>query len=82
MTSYPTNIGTGLKANIVLHLPLISTSNNFANLISDLGRLGVSVKGVYGQGDENYGNFYDILFNYHFYHLMFWRYCLTKEESN
>jgi mcsB len=60
MTSYPTNIGTGLKANIVLHLPLISTSNNFANLVSDLGRLGVSVKGVYGQGDENYGNFYDI----------------------
>lgn len=60
LTSYPTNMGTGLKANIVVHLPLLSKSKEFANNISDLTRLGVTVKGVYGRIEENYGSLYDI----------------------
>lgn len=60
LTSYPTNIGTGLKANIILHLPVFSSTRNFNNIISDLSRFNVTVRGVYGQGEENYGRFYDV----------------------
>lgn len=60
LTSYPTNMGTGLKANIVVHLPILSKTKEFANNIPDLTRLGVSVKGVYGQNNENFGSLYDI----------------------
>ncbi len=60
LTSYPTNMGTGLKANIVVHLPLLSKSKDFGNNISDLSRLGVTVKGVYGRIGENFGALYDI----------------------
>lgn len=60
LTTYPTNIGTGLRANIVLHLPVSSQSKGFAKLISGVGRFGVTIKGVYGEGRENFGSLYDI----------------------
>lgn len=60
LTSYPTNIGTGMRANIVLHLPSLSLGKNFQNLLTGMSRFGVTIKGVYGEGRENYGALYDI----------------------
>ncbi len=59
-TSYPTNVGTGMRANIVLHLPVLSKGKSFSNLILGLNRFGVSIRGVYGEGNDNFGNLYDV----------------------
>ena len=60
LTSYPTNVGTGMRANAVLHLPSLSQGTQFENLIEGMTRFGVTIKGVYGKGRENYGSLYDI----------------------
>lgn len=60
LTSFPTNVGTGLRASVVLHLPMLSSGRKFAGLVSEMGRFGASVKGVYGEGAENYGALYQV----------------------
>ena len=61
LSSYPTNIGTGIRANIVLHLPALSTGKNFSTFISGIiSRFGVSIKPVYSGDGESYGALYDI----------------------
>lgn len=60
LTSFPTNVGTGLRASVVIHLPSLSLGKKFGSLLSDMSRFGVSVKGVYGEGRENYGALYEV----------------------
>ncbi len=60
LTSYPTNVGTGMKAAATVHLPSLATGKKFASLITDMGRFGVSIRGLYGEGRENYGAFYEV----------------------
>lgn len=60
LTSYPTNVGTGLRASVVLHLSLLSRKRSFNSLVADMGRFGTAVRGVYGEGGENYGSLYQV----------------------
>lgn len=60
LTSYPTNVGTGLRASVIVHLPTLSLSRKFNNLLGDMSRFGAVVKGLYGEGAENYGALYEI----------------------
>ncbi len=60
LTSFPTNVGTGLRATVVVHLPMLSQGKKFQGLISDMGRFGASVRGVHGERDENFGSLYEI----------------------
>ena len=60
LTSFPTNVGTGLRAAVVLHLPMLSKNKNFNSLVADMGRFGTQVRGVYGEGAENFGSLYQI----------------------
>ncbi|MDD6196787.1 ATP--guanido phosphotransferase [[Clostridium] aminophilum] len=60
MTAYPTNVGTGMKASVLLHLPSLNASQRFQGFMSDMSRFGVGVRGVYGRGKENYGDLYEI----------------------
>lgn len=60
LTSFPTSVGTGMRACVVLHLPMLSMGKKFGSMLADLSRFGVSVKGVYGEGRENYGALYEI----------------------
>lgn len=60
-TSYPTNVGTGLRASLILHLPALSSGNRFRSLIGDMGRFGISIRGLFGEGNENYGCLYEIM---------------------
>lgn len=60
LTTYPTNLGTGLRANIILHLPTLSLNKNFNNLLNGVSRFGVAMRGVYGEGRENHGSLYEI----------------------
>lgn len=60
LTSYPTNVGTGMRAAAIVHLPTLSMGKKFPSMLNDMGRIGVSVRGVYGEGRENYGALYEI----------------------
>lgn len=60
LTSFPTNVGTGMRASVILHLPALSMGKKFQGLVTEMGRFGASVKGIYGEGSENYGALYEI----------------------
>ena len=45
LTSFPTNVGTGMRASVVIHLPMLSQGKKFNSLVADMSRFGVSVKG-------------------------------------
>lgn len=60
LTSFPTNVGTGLRASVLLHLPNLSMGKKFHGLVAEMGRFGAAVKGLYGEGSENYGALYEV----------------------
>lgn len=60
LTSCPTNVGTGLRASVMMHLPGLTMSKQINVLIQMMTRLGMVVRGIYGEGSENLGNIYQI----------------------
>ena len=58
LTAFPTNVGTGLRAGVLLHLPVISNSKQFRSLMDEAKRIGISIKGLFGDPAENYGALY------------------------
>lgn len=60
LTSCPTNVGTGLRASVMLHLPILTLTKQMNGLIQMMTRLGMVVRGIYGEGSENLGNIYQI----------------------
>ncbi len=60
LTSCPTNVGTGLRASVMMHLPALTISKQIKVVTQMLARLGMVVRGIYGEGSENLGNIYQI----------------------
>lgn len=60
LTACPTNVGTGLRASVMLHLPCLKMTGNINALIESLRKLGLTVRGMYGEGTEVLGNLYQI----------------------
>ena len=60
LTACPTNVGTGLRASVMLHLPSLTISGKITRLIRSIIQLGYSVRGLYGEGSEALGNIYQI----------------------
>lgn len=60
LTSCPTNVGTGLRASVMLHLPGLSMSGQLNNLVEGLRSIGITVRGLYGEGSKALGNLYQI----------------------
>lgn len=60
LTACPTNVGTGLRASIMLHLPALTMTKQMNILVQMMTRLGMVVRGLYGEGSENLGNIYQI----------------------
>ena len=60
LTTSPENIGTGMKASVVLHLPALTMSEEIKNISKNLNKLGMTVKGIYLDGSKVYGNLYRI----------------------
>lgn len=54
LTSFPTNVGTGLRASFILHLPAMSGTKRLSEIASDIGRFGVTIRG------NEAGNLYQI----------------------
>lgn len=60
LTACPTNVGTGMRASVMLHLPAIQMSGQMNQVLHNIGQLGLVVRGLYGEGSEPVGNFFQI----------------------
>lgn len=60
LTSCPTNAGTGMRASSMLHLPGLKYSGLIEGFKDSLGKLGIAVRGVYGEGSVAIGDMYQI----------------------
>lgn len=60
LTECPTNIGTGLRASVMLHLPLIEDSKDIASIADAVGKIGLTVRGMYGEGSNSEAALYQI----------------------
>lgn len=60
LTACPTNIGTGLRASVMLHLPALSLTKQIGRIVAIATQLGLAVRGLYGEGTEATGNVFQI----------------------
>ncbi|MBI2070024.1 MAG: protein arginine kinase [Elusimicrobia bacterium] len=60
LTSCPTNVGTGLRASCLVHLPGLVQSQAIAPVFQELSRVGLVVRGFYGEGSQVYGDLFQI----------------------
>jgi len=60
LTSCPTNVGTGLRASVMLHLPALSMAGQMNAVLQAIGKLGLAARGIFGEGTENLGSLYQI----------------------
>ncbi|GMB09973.1 protein arginine kinase [Thermolongibacillus altinsuensis] len=60
LTSCPTNVGTGLRASVMMHLPALILTQQMNRIIPAINQLGLVVRGTYGEGSEALGNIFQI----------------------
>lgn len=60
LTSCPTNVGTGMRASVMLHLPGLTLSGELTSTIRGISKLGFAVRGITGEGSDNRGNLFQI----------------------
>lgn len=60
LTACPTNLGTGLRASVMLFLPALTVNGIMPKVLRSISRLGLTVRGVYGEGSEAEGYKYQI----------------------
>ncbi len=60
LTECPTNIGTGLRASVMLHLPLCDETKSVHGISEAVGKIGFTVRGLYGEGSESKAGLYQI----------------------
>lgn len=60
LTSCPTNLGTGLRASVMLHLPAMEMTKEINKVLTTIAQFGLAVRGVYGEGSKALGSLYQI----------------------
>ncbi len=60
LTCCPTNVGTGLRASCMVHLPCLVMTKQVNSIIHAISKLGLTTRGLFGEGTESYGNFFQI----------------------
>ncbi len=60
LTACPTNVGTGMRASVMLHLPALSMTGRIDRIVQSAGNVGIAVRGYYGEGSKAEGYFYQI----------------------
>lgn len=60
LTSCPTNVGTGLRASVMVHLPALTLTGNIEKVLNVVNNFGMNIRGVYGEGTQSKGNIYQI----------------------
>lgn len=60
LTECPTNLGTGLRASVMLHLPLTEAAGEINTLATSVNKIGFTVRGMYGEGSKSAASLYQI----------------------
>jgi len=60
LTTFPTNLGTGMRASVMVHLPALVLTRQAGPLFGALAQMGVVVRGLYGEGSEAEGHIFQI----------------------
>lgn len=60
LTACPTNVGTGLRASVLIHLPGLVLTKEISRVLQSLSQVGLTFRGLYGEGSEVVGNFFQL----------------------
>ena len=60
LTACPTNVGTGMRASAMLHLPGLVMSDQINKIINSVNKIGLAVRGLHGEGTEAMGNLFQV----------------------
>ena len=60
LTACPTNVGTGLRASVMLHLPALSATRHIQKVFQAVQKMALAVRGLFGEGTEPMGDLYQI----------------------
>ncbi|MFI5234686.1 MAG: ATP--guanido phosphotransferase [Gemmatimonadales bacterium] len=60
LTTCPTNVGTGLRASVLIHLPGLVLTKEIGKVLQGLAQVGLTFRGLYGEGSEVVGNFFQL----------------------
>ncbi|HZG56115.1 protein arginine kinase [Paenibacillus sp.] len=60
LTSCPTNVGTGIRASVMMHLPALVMTQQMNRILQAIQQVGLAVRGLYGEGSEVVGNIFQI----------------------
>ena len=60
LTACPTNLGTGMRASVMMHLPALVIASQMEKVIRAVNQLGIAVRGLFGEGSDASGNIFQI----------------------
>lgn len=60
LTQCPTNLGTGMRASVMLHLPALQRTKAIGRIAGNLSKLGLTIRGIFGEGSEPKGAMYQL----------------------
>ncbi|HBA82951.1 MAG TPA: protein arginine kinase [Verrucomicrobia bacterium] len=60
LTACPTNVGTGMRASVMLHVPGLVLMNEINPIVKGMGKIGLAVRGLWGEGTEATGNMFQV----------------------
>ncbi len=60
LTACPTNVGTGMRASVMLHLPALVLTDQIKQVMNAVSKIGLAVRGLYGEGTEALGNLFQV----------------------
>ncbi|KOF56865.1 MULTISPECIES: protein arginine kinase [Clostridium] len=60
LTACPTNLGTGMRASVMVHLPALSMNNEMNGVLNVLTQIGITIRGMFGEGSRALGDLYQI----------------------
>lgn len=60
LTQCPTNLGTGMRASLMMHLPALTEEGSMPRMAQSLGKLGLAIRGAYGEGSVAVGDMYQL----------------------
>lgn len=60
LTACPTNVGTGLRASVMVHLPALKITGNLSKVLHIVNNFGMTIRGLYGEDSQSKGDIYQI----------------------
>lgn len=60
LTACPTNVGTGMRASVLIHLPALVLTKQIGKVLQGIAQVGLAVRGLHGEGTDVMGNFFQV----------------------